>query len=140
MPEPEPFLIEPIEDDESISRFLTDEDEFNKTTNRVHHSAFKLPRNQNALSAYRTKGCDNPEIWDIARRFVTELRTDHKEVLARAELQARIYKDLELVLNPDGNPHPKHVNIERWPSNPEDILDLRKKLANRACLIVKSEA
>lgn len=139
MPESESFLIEHIEDDEPISRFLTDEDQFNKTTNRVHHSAFKLPRGCNNLSAYRTKVCDNLEIWDIAKKFVTELRPDHKEVLARADVQARIYKEFKLMCNPNGNPHPRHVNIEGWPAATEDILDLRKKLANRARLVIKTD-
>lgn len=136
---PESLLIEPIEDNEPISRFLTDEDEFNSNTNppRVRHSAFKLPRDRNNLSAYRTKGWDNPTIWDIARRFVTERRADRKNVLARAELPAHVYNDLKLTLNPNGNPHPRHVDIEGWPSAPEDMLDLRKRLANKARLVIK---
>ncbi|MCR4287429.1 MAG: hypothetical protein NUW09_05395, partial [Deltaproteobacteria bacterium] len=64
---------------------------------------------------------------------------DRKNVLARAELLAHVYNDLKLTLNPNGNPHPRHVDIEGWPSAPEDILDLRKRLANKARLVIKIE-
>ncbi|MEK7679349.1 MAG: hypothetical protein AAB356_04070 [Deltaproteobacteria bacterium] len=140
MPEPDFSINAPVEDDEAISRFLTDEDSFNPTAKRVRHSAFKLPRGKSALSVYRTKGMVDREIWDIARRFVTELRPDRKDVLARGDLQACIYKELKLRFSVDGKPHPRHVNIEGWPLFTEDILALRKELANKACLVIKSEA
>ncbi|MBI5493034.1 MAG: hypothetical protein HY893_08885 [Deltaproteobacteria bacterium] len=133
---PESLLIDPIDNTEPISRFLIDEDEFNKATNRVHHSAFR-PSRRGCFSTYRTKGLDNPEIWNIAQKFVTELREDRKDVLARAELQARDYTECKLILNPDGKPHPMHVNIEQWPTDREDILALRKTLANKARLVTK---
>lgn len=138
MPEPALSLKEPVEDDEAISRFLTDEDSFYRKTERVHHSAFKLPRGHNAISVYRTKDMVDRAIWDMARRFVTELRPDRKEVLARAELKAGDYKGLHLRFSWDGKPHPRHVNIEGWPSSVEDMLAVRKELANKARLISKS--
>lgn len=130
-------LIEPIDDAESIARFLTDEDQYRIEPPRVHHSAFKLPRASNSLSAYRTRDLQDLEIWEIARTFVTEKRPDKRKVLARAELSAGILTDSKLRLNADGNPHPRHVNIEDWPVACEDMLALRQKLANAAKLIVK---
>ncbi len=135
MPEAEFLTNDPINDDEPISRFLTDEDEFYKNTNRVHHSAFRIPNNRK-FSVYRTKDLNEHGIWELAQKFVTELRSDHKEVLARAELKAFAYKEVNLFLHPDGNPHPRHVNVEGWPS--EDLLGLRKGLANKARLIIKN--
>lgn len=131
-------LIEPIDDAEPIARFLTDQDHYYKSAPpRVHHSAFMPYRKSNSLSVYRTTGLNDYEIWEIARIFVTEKMLDKKEVLARAELAAGFIRDLKLRLNADGKPHPRHVNIEGWPVACEDMLAIKKKLANEAKLIVK---
>jgi hypothetical protein len=135
MAESEPFWLEPVDDNEVISRFLTDGDQFRKSSKRIHHSAFRLPKNKK-LSAYRTIGLRDPEIWELARSYITELREDRKEVLARADIKAHIYLDLKLTLRPDGMPHPRHINIEGWPSNDDDLLAIRKELANKANLVV----
>lgn len=136
MTDAESPLIEPIADDEPISRFLTKKGHYYMTDPpRVHHSAFS-PKD-NSLSAYRTKDLSEFEIWEIARRFVTEKMIIQREVLARAELRAGFLKDSMLRLYADGEPHPRHVNIEGWPVACEDMLAVKKKLANEARLVVK---
>jgi len=131
------FTVEQIDDNERISRFITNKKYFNKNTNYISASAFSPSKKTNNCSAYRTKGLDEPEIWDIALKFVTEKRDDKAEVLARADIQANVYKGLGLSLNPDGIPHPRHVNILGWASEESRYLMIRTELSNKAILVVK---
>lgn len=131
------FSILPFEDNERISRFLTDEDHFIKEKERVRHAAFKPRRSTNNLSAYRTKNLSDPAIWDLARKEVTKRMSIPKEVLGRADVPVHVYKDLGLILNPDGIPHPRHINVENWPSEQDAQLQIRKELANNASLVLK---
>lgn len=129
------FLECPIEDDENISRFLTQKNHY-RSSGRVHHSAFQLPRGEKTLSTYRTKGLDELDIWNIAKKYVTNLRSDHPDVKARADITALFYRQSGLRVVPKPDPHPRHVNIEGWPE--EDArLELRIKLANNAELKLK---
>lgn len=133
------FFITPLEDNERVSKFVVHKNEFKKSTYRVLPTAFSPSRKTNALSAYRTKNLSDSKIWYIAQEFVTKTRSDNAEVRGRADLSARIFKDMGLHLNPDGTPHPRHLNVENWPLDKPKLLDIRTKLANKATLVLKPD-
>lgn len=131
------FEIHPVGVDEPLARFLTSKDHF-RTSGRVRHSAFKLPNGMNNISVYRTKDMSIPEIWNLAQNEVTMRRSDHAEVLAMARISVREVESVGLRIDPNGVPHPRHANIENWPLQKEDLLEIRKELANIAGLFIKS--
>ena len=104
-----------LEHYEPLARFITDDRHINKGTRSVKFQCFNPARKTNDLSVYRTKLCPEAEIWSIAERFVTGLRDDKARVLARAEVPLHIVQEQGLILNPDGKPHKRHLNIEGWP-------------------------
>ena len=56
------------------------------------------------------------DIWYLGDRYVTKKRTDGRAVVGRAEFCISVVrKQKELRLNPDGIPHPRHMNIENFP-------------------------
>ena len=89
---------------------------------RVKVQAFKPAnptpqRPKRQLSVYRTAHCREDEIWSIADEYVTNRLPNKKPVLARGELKCKAVLEQDLVVDPDGDPHPLHSNIINWPED-----------------------
>ena len=75
-----------------------------------------VPRDDR-LSVYRVKNYAQKKIWDVADKFVTALRSDGKEVLARVDTVAKTYTNIGLSFDANGNPHPRHADVINWPND-----------------------
>jgi len=107
-----------IEGNEPITRFIDDPSKIFAKTQQAKPSAFKHHSIRRDLSVYRKKNCRDSLIWRIAEKFVDKKRTDGKKVLARADFDIELVRSKNvLVLNPDGKPHKRHMNIENWPDD-----------------------
>jgi len=107
-----------IEENEPITRFIDDPRKIYANTQQAKPSAFKHHSTRRDLSVYRKKNCKDYLIWRIAEKFVDKKRTDGKKVLARADFDIELVRSRNvLVLNPDGKPHKRHMNIENWPND-----------------------
>jgi len=131
-----------VDPDERISRYLLRPKWFSLQLNRVFAQAFNPPRPTpeypiRQTSIYRTEGLPEADIWNIGNQYVTNLHPKQLPVLARADLRASdiLNNGLQLVPHPD--PHPRHADIEGWPSEDEQIEMKLAYLSSKANLIVK---
>ena len=129
--------LKEIEKDEPLSKFLHSTDDFNNTSGRIYPSVFKPSNKYNNISVYRTKKSSEDEIWWIAYIYVTRKRSDKKKMIARAIITLQNVLDNGLKFNPDGKPHPRHANIDAWPTDKEELKDVKVNLANVAELKLK---
>jgi hypothetical protein len=121
MPDISPHDIDAAE---RISRYLLIKNHFNPRTGHVSPQAFKptSPKNEGDVrktSIYRTKELAEAEVWTLGDDYVTKLHSGHLSVLARADTQAQKILELDLKIDPDGVPHPRHANIVSWPDGQE---------------------
>lgn len=108
--------------EECLSRFIVQKSHFSRMNQRVKVQAFKPTnptpeRPERQLSVYRTDNCPEDEIWSIADEYVTKLLPNKKPVLARGEFKCKVVLEQDLVVDPDGIPHPRHSNIVNWPED-----------------------
>jgi hypothetical protein len=99
---------------EPITRFINEKSKFKSKTMEVRHNAFVPPKNFQ-LSAYRTDGLDEAEIWNIAAEYVAP--GVGKPIIARADLLASEIRDKGLEITPTKEPHPRHCNVINWPKD-----------------------
>jgi len=77
------------------------------------------------------------EIWTIGETYVTASRADGLRVLARADIQAEIILNEDLLVDPTPIPHPRHADIVNWSDKPEHRLEQASALALKAKPISK---
>ena len=106
-----------FEHNEPLNRFVVSKSHISSATGSVKPAAFQPDKN-NELSVYRTKNSSIKFIWLLADKYITRRRRDNKKVIARAEFSiSLLQKHPMLILNPDGIPYKRHLNIENWPSD-----------------------
>lgn len=139
---PDSFLQE-VDPQERISRYLLLQKWFDAKAQIVFAQAFKPRRLTEEFpvrqtSIYRTQGVEEREIWEIGYRYVTERHKKRWPVLGRADLTAKDVFDADLTIVPNPDPHPRHADIEGWPSQDEEIEMKITYLARKALLVIGS--
>ncbi len=122
-------MEESIQSSESVARFIMQKTYFRPSTQTVRHNAF-MPNREGQTSVYRIIGLDDPEIFEIGRRFVADKM--NKPLLGHADIEVLkiLEKDLRVISDPD--PHPRHANIVDWPEDPEKNRLIAIELADEA--------
>lgn len=136
-------LLQNVDPQERISRYLLLQKSFDAKAQIVFAQVFKPPRPPKELpvrqtSVYRTQGVGEGEIWELGDRYVTLLDPKHWPVLGRADLTAKDVSDADLTIVPHPDPHPRHADIEGWPSQDEEIEMKVTYLARKALLVIRS--
>ncbi|MBI3581542.1 MAG: hypothetical protein HY098_05630 [Nitrospinae bacterium] len=75
-------------------------------------AAFRPWKKTGNISIYRVNNLFDREIWGIAEKYID---SDRRKVIARVDLLAFHYYQLNLKFEPDGIPHPRHANVIGWP-------------------------
>ncbi|MFA6058612.1 MAG: hypothetical protein WC756_10475 [Taibaiella sp.] len=128
-----------VESTEPLARFITDKKKNIYATGKVRPNAFHPHPERRDLSVYRTKNISDQEIWFISDKFCTAARPD-KPAVARAEIPANLPPIHSLRLVPDGNPHPRHLNIEDFPPLSSPALTIIKtQMANEAMTYMRAD-
>ncbi len=128
-----------VDKEEPITRYLF-KDDFTISNSNIKPVAFAPSKKTKNLSVYRIKDAHENDIWDIGRQYVTALRSDNKEVLARADLYASDFFDDKLNIIPEIKIHFRHANIENWPVNSRDeLLMIRNNLRSKASLKLRPQ-
>ena len=125
-----------VKQDELTTHFIFARDQVDPLKKVVKSGAF-LPPKDKKLSVYRIHACSEPKIWWFGHWYVTKRRPDKKVVVARGDLMALIFSRQNLQIRPDGNPHPRHANIEGWPDDKPSQKMKAVELANNAQLVMK---
>ena len=126
----------PVEQTETLSRFILQKNWYKPSTQTVRHTAF-LPNPKNGqTSVYRTSEITDEEIWGIGDREVAVKRG--KPVLGRADIIADVVISRDLVINPSEPPE-RHANITGWSDEPSKQRLIALELAAEAQLHLKTE-
>jgi hypothetical protein len=132
-----------IDPQERISRYLLRERWFDAKANVVFAQAFNPPKSTlkypiRQTSVYRTQEMAESEIWQVGDEFVTKLHPEHRPVLGRADISASEVLAVDLRIVPVPDPHPRHADIEGWPSEDEQVEMKLAYLSSKARLVVRS--
>ena len=87
------------------------------------------------ISVYRVDDLDEGAIWQIGYDYVA----GSKPVLARGDLRAGIVFDYRLQITPTEEPHPRHANIDGFPTDGLKTRAIALALAEACELRVPSE-
>jgi hypothetical protein len=122
------------EQDDPIARFLTGENQFSKTKNKVKMAAF-MPPNDLQLSVFQIKALTTPEIWLLGEEQAAQPsgRTLHGQAILLVKDIGQV-KGLQLV--PDNDPL-RHASIVGWSEDKALQKIAALDLADRATLVIK---
>lgn len=134
--------LQEVDPQDRISRYLLLQKHFDARAQIVFAQAFKPPRPTEEFpirqtSVYCTQGIGEGEIWGIGDEYVTARHSKRWPVLGRADLTAKDVFDAGLLIVPNPDPHPRHADIEEWPSQEEEIEMKITYLARKALLVLK---
>jgi hypothetical protein len=124
---------DPVDNDEKITRFIVDGNDYRSRDNTVKESAF-LPTKNNKTSVFRTNDLEEASVWGIGEGIaILRNRTlkGKSDFVAIAVYNAHINTDFPaLSFEPDNTPT-HHANIIGWPSpyNKEKSKVLAQKIA-----------
>ncbi|OFZ10920.1 MAG: hypothetical protein A2Z20_03440 [Bdellovibrionales bacterium RBG_16_40_8] len=128
----------PVRDEEPLTHYIFVDEHINKTTHKAKHQLFKPRKNKgNDLSTFRIINCVESYIWYLSKRYVEPF--SKKKTIARADFPLAAAKKAQLKINPDGNPHKRHLNLENWPTDSSACKLISMEIANASNLILKNE-
>lgn len=111
-----------VKDGERITRFIL----FSRHLKMKIRYQSLLPPQNLKLSVYRTSKCDEEKIWWLGKYFVSNRRSDMKEIRGRGDFSGtQIIDHKTLSIQPLKKPHPRHADVIGWPADK----DLQKAIA-----------
>lgn len=116
---------------EPIARFIYSKHHFSIEKRTINTAAFD-PKPHAELSVFRTRRLSQLQIWDLAEKHISPLRTPRLK--ARGDLSVSNVLNINLVFNPATESHRRHAVILGWPDSRDEILELAAELANKALL------
>ena len=128
-------LSSEVGNEEPIARLIHDKSYFRAEDGYVSTAVFHPRKVSVDLSALRLLRCSLRDVWGIADRLDSR-RSDGRRAVARADLEAKRYRDMELRLNALAPGHVRHVNIEGWPEKGK-LEMVKSHLAHSATLQVR---
>ncbi len=131
-----------IDDNEILSRFLFQNGDFNKNTNKFKKHNRLLPlfndkKMRYETSVYRTSLCKNDaEAWNIGDKFAGKPTALPKAMI---NINARTLRseDIKLDVVSSKEPHDLHADIINWPKEKEDQMLIAKILKRESTLVIR---
>ena len=119
----------PVDDDESLARFILHSNHFRNGDGTVTHKLF-MPYKLVALSVNRHLDCTEQELWKIA---IDVAKSRQCTLYGRTDIQASACRIDSLDVVPAVLPgNPNHADVIGYPPKKEDQQSLAIKLAARA--------
>ncbi len=133
-----------IDSEERLTNYIFSKKWFSPQAQRVKVQAFR-PRPSKTetpelqLSVYRTKECEESEIWHLGDKNVRDKRSDHRRppILARGDIIAKDAIDQQLHVVSSPNYHFLHADIVLWPIDKELCEMKAVELALKAVLYIR---
>jgi hypothetical protein len=134
-------MIQPVDgevpevaDNEVVSRYVTQKDEFRNSDQCVKRTLFMPHPKDGAVSVMRHRQATLDEIWAVGVRVASR---KHRTLYGRCELRVSDCRNLLLAVVRDplrdpedsSNDNPNHANIIGWPPAKEDQVLIAQKLA-----------
>src|SRR5258708_110575 len=95
-----------------LARFIFQRSHFSKSSAKPKAGAF-LPAPSKTSALWRD-GLPEMDIWNIGD-FLGKARG--KQPVARADFDSKAVSEAKLEIEPDPKPHPRHVNLSKWPTD-----------------------
>ena len=127
--------IEPIKNNETLSRYILNSNQLSRLKNIAKPSAF-MPTPNLQLSVFRIKGLEQNAIWEIGEKEVASKIKPIKTLYGMAKILSLSVKSAGLIIDPDDTP-PRHANIIGWPQKKDKQKMIAIELASKASLILK---
>lgn len=89
------------------------------------------------MSVYRVDSVTASEIWDICAKYVDD-HSVSRIAKARGTCVANSMVLEGLSFDPDGDPHPRHVNVIGWPGAKHEQKNIQQKIAATMKLELRS--
>lgn len=124
---------DPVDNTEHLVRYLVDSGKYVPSTGRVKHNAF-MPAFDNVLSVFRVDRLTNSEIMKLGEDYVDS--PPARVSKAVAIVQALVFMQNNLVLEPTPDPHPRHVDVKGW-SDSESNRHKAQLIAAKSSLVLK---
>lgn len=103
----------------------------------MKYGAYMPAEKTGKASIYRTSDLGEKEIWEIGQEFVA--KPTMRILRARGDTAAAVIMDTGLNIIPDFAPHPRHADIDNWPSPKDKKKLLAIEIANEAALTIFPE-
>ncbi len=119
--------IPPVDDGESLARFIVSKSEFRPSDMTIKPQAF-MPYSRVELSVTRHLECSRPELCQIGRDVAAQRE---KSLYGWSDIFASICRQLGLNVDPQPIPdsNPNHANITGYPPKKEEQMALAQKIA-----------
>lgn len=112
-----------------LARFIFQKGHFSRTRAKANAFLPKPPALE--ISAICRDGLLEREIWPIGDLLG---QTGNRRPLARADFDAEAVSEAGLTIEPDPQPHPRHVNLCGWPTEKDEQKEVALHLCARATL------
>lgn len=118
---------------ETLSRFLTDRDQYSSKKAIVRHTAFFPPRD-NRLSVFWITGFPDNVVWRLGDTYVARTRGP---VIGQAVFNSLVVYDTGLAVDLTGVPHERHADIIGWDADRKRARLQAHKVADKALLVLR---
>ncbi len=116
-----------------LARFIFQEGHYRKKDPAAPKPGAFLPKPSDLkISAMWRDQLSEREIWSLGD-LVGSTRSKH--ALARADFDIGAVSEAKLEIEPDPKPHPRHVNLSRWPADKAEQKSIALLLCARSTLI-----
>lgn len=129
----DPNNVAPVDDSETLARFIVFSNEFRKGDKSIKPKAF-MPYSRVELSVNRHRDSNEPELWTIGERVAKDRK---RSLYGRSDIVASACRvaSLEVEARPlPGNPN--HADVTGYPPKKEDQQSLALKLAAAASTLI----
>lgn len=125
-----------INNDETITRYIFQSNQYKIQKNKVTASAFVPPRNKNTTSVCRVQGLSEKGIWQLGKDEIESKRKIDIKIKARGDVDVVDIFTIGLNIKPETKEsHKRHANII-FPTDEVDYSELVADLALKARLVV----
>jgi hypothetical protein len=118
-----------------LARFIFQRSHFSKSPAKPKPGAF-LPAPSKTSALWRD-GLPELEIWEIGDLLG---KARGKQPVARADFDSMAVSEAKLEIELDQKPHPRHVNLSKWPIDKAEQKSIALLLCARSTLILRVQA
>ena len=121
-----------------LARFIFQEGHYRKKAPAQPKPGAFLPRPSTLkTSALWRDKLSEQEIWNIGDLLGT---ARSKQPLARADFDVAAVSEAKLAIEPDPEPHPRHINLCGWPNGKDEQKSIALLLCARSILLVREDS
>jgi hypothetical protein len=119
----------------SLSRYIFQSGHFSRQ--KAKPGAFLPKPPELRISAVRIDRLSGSEVWEIGDLLASQSKPPRKPPIARANFDVAVLSEVDLTVEDDKEPHPRHINICGWPPEKDAQKAVALLLCSRASLNIR---